>query len=444
MAGLVKRGRIWHMRLHVPKRYLMVESRQEIVRSLRTSCRTEATALLVELERSTIQQLDAKRVLYSSSTEGFQSVGRNNVTSRKQSAPVDLADIMNVIAEMRKEMALLQEFLSESSGHHTLASSRGVPHGKTLMKLADEMAALCPQTLLGKNERQLFAWKKRWRLVAKDMRRALGEDIDVGMVDADDAEKYRDWLNDSINQGRIKPQTANAYLAGASAMLKEYHKSRKNRGYTSPFRSMRFTNPFESKSRKREVPVSVVTSVLLDANKMSGLNAEAWAIVCVCIETGCRQTEVYDLPQSAIHLDEEVPWIDVEYVLEGQCVRQIKNWHSIRRVPLVGVALEAMRRFPEGFPRYRGRATFSPCVNGFLRGRGFLPRDCSIGGLRHTFETRLKNAGVSNEDRGELMGHSIERIRGREVYGDRMSLERRAELHRKIAFARTLGSAAST
>ncbi|MGY4487907.1 hypothetical protein ACVWWR_007098 [Bradyrhizobium sp. LM3.2] len=46
-------------------------------------------------------------------------------------------------------------------------------------------------------------------------------------------------------------------------------------------------------------------------------------------------------------VDAEVPYIRIE--AEG---RVLKTEHSERDIPLVGYALEAMKRHPQGFPRY--------------------------------------------------------------------------------------------
>ena len=73
----------------------------------------------------------------------------------------------------------------------------------------------------------------------------------------------------------------------------------------------------------------------------------------------------------------------------------MKNPHSARHVPLVGVALAAARRHPQGFPRYRGKSSYSATVNTYLRENALMPSaDHTIGGVRHTWESRLKKAGI--------------------------------------------------
>ena len=99
-----------------------------------------------------------------------------------------------------------------------------------------------------------------------------------------------------------------------------------------------------------------------------------------------------------------------------------------------GVALAAARRQPNGFPRYRYKRSYSALINGYLRGHDLMPSPKhTAGGTRHTWESRLKAAGIASDDRGEMMGHSVASARNRELYGDEMPLERKLELTQAVA-----------
>jgi integrase len=65
------------------------------------------------------------------------------------------------------------------------------------------------------------------------------------------------------------------------------------------------------------------------------------------LETGARPSEIINLSKARIVLDAEIPYIRIQ--AEG---RLLKTDHSERDIPLVGLALEAMKRHPNGFPRY--------------------------------------------------------------------------------------------
>jgi hypothetical protein len=177
---------------------------------------------------------------------------------------------------------------------------------------------------------------------------------------------------------------------------------------------------------------------------LDDLNDEAADITIIEAETGCRQSEIYNVPPEDIYLDHPIPHFLIRNVepddLGGTEGREIKNKHSKREVVLVGIGLAAMRRHPSGFPRYRGTVGPSALVNNYFRSHGLFPSsEHTIGGLRHSLESRMKVLGLHPDDRGDMMGHSVQSARKRELYGDAMPLE----VKHLIASAIALGDALS-
>lgn len=127
-----------------------------------------------------------------------------------------------------------------------------------------------------------------------------------------------------------------------------------------------------------------------------------------------------------IHLNVSVPYI--EFVEEG---RKLKTERSARKIPLVGVSLEAIREFPDGFPRYRkSSATLSATVNKFLRENGKLETpEHTLYSIRHSFEDRMIEADVDERIRRDLFGHRL----NRERYGQGASLEKVAATIERFA-----------
>jgi hypothetical protein len=126
-------------------------------------------------------------------------------------------------------------------------------------------------------------------------------------------------------------------------------------------------------------------------------------------------------------------------VLEGEDKRELKMQSTSRAIVLQGPALEAMRRHPKGFTKYRGKASYSGDVNNYLRNNKLfpsLPEETTdryvISGLRHSFEDRMDKASMTNEERAQLMGHSISKLRGRPVYGAKLELIMRSLLQELV------------
>ena len=127
------------------------------------------------------------------------------------------------------------------------------------------------------------------------------------------------------------------------------------------------------------------------------------------------------LTANTIRLDHNVPHISIEP--EG---RQVKSKYARRMIPLLGVSLEALRAFPEGFPRYReSSASLSATVNKFMRENGLMESDNhTLYSLRHSFEDRMLAAGIDDRIRRDLFGHRLTRER----YGDGASLEQKQQM----------------
>jgi len=185
---------------------------------------------------------------------------------------------------------------------------------------------------------------------------------------------------------------------------------------------------FKEGDSKKRPPFSVkwIKEKLLAPGALDGLNPEARAILLVMINTGCRPSELAALTANTIRLDHNVPHISIEP--EG---RQIKSKHARRTIPLLGVSLEAIRAFPEGFPRYRtSSASLSATVNKYLRENGLMESDAHVlYSLRHSFEDRMLAAKIDERIRRDLFGHRL----SRERYGDGATLEMDQDLLQPVA-----------
>ena len=111
-----------------------------------------------------------------------------------------------------------------------------------------------------------------------------------------------------------------------------------------------------------------------------------------------------NLTAARIVFDAPIPFIRIR--AEG---RVLKTEHSERDIPLVGLALDAMRRHPSGFPRYfdKGSNLSATLMKHFKR-HSLLPSERhSIYSIRHSFKDRLKAVEAPEELIDEMMGHRL-------------------------------------
>lgn len=144
------------------------------------------------------------------------------------------------------------------------------------------------------------------------------------------------------------------------------------------------------------------------------------------VNTGARPSELVALSAGAIDLTSNTPTIEI---IESPD-RVLKSDNAARKIPLLGISLEAARRNPAGFPRYDKAASWSNAVNKFMRENGILetPKHSAYS-LRHAFQDRLQNVNCPDRTRKELMGHAIEGV----VYGDGADIANKADWISKIS-----------
>lgn len=301
-----------------------------------------------------------------------------------------------------------------------------------LSGLYDEFETLMAPSLGAHSPNQRKKWGQKYKRAVKFFQETLGEDKPLAKLTRADGLKLRKAWQERIDKDRIDIGTANKSMGHIGAML---HQVELAHQLGTPPIFDKLAIPGHKEGQRAPYTAEFVKSRLLAKGALDGLNAEARAVVWVVAELGMRPVEVCNLLPENIHLKAKVPHITVRPV-----DRVLKTDQSERDMPLVGAALEALTRFPRGFPRYHDNGgSLSAAVNKFLKEHGLtqlrdLPgvgkRTTTLYGLRHTFEDRLTAVDAPEKMIAALMGH-----KGfREKYGEGPSLEHKLEWLQKIAF----------
>ncbi|WP_035679505.1 tyrosine-type recombinase/integrase, partial [Bradyrhizobium liaoningense] len=169
-----------------------------------------------------------------------------------------------------------------------------------------------------------------------------------------------------------------------------------------------------------------IVNKLLAPGALDAMNEEERAAFLVMINTGARPSEIINLRAAHIHLESNIPHIQVR-----PDERVLKTEFSWRDIPLVGISLEAMRQFPDGFPRYRDNGdAFSAVVSKYLADHGLRESERHTAySLRHGFKDRLRETDATDELKDELMGHDTKKPK----YGDGHGLHLKLKIIEKIA-----------
>ncbi|WP_417244560.1 DUF6538 domain-containing protein [Celeribacter sp.] len=435
MSKPVLRGTMWYLKRRVPKRYASVEPRSVVWASLKTDSYSVALqksagvwlsyiegweALLAGRDGNAAEKFRAAQQL--ATVRGFQFLSIDQV----EQAPLE--DVLRRIEASRGADGAPDEVVAAA-----LLGAVEEPRLR-LSGLVDHVEQLSAYDNRFKNREQMRLWRSPRLRAVNNLISALGQDMVVIDVGSAEARKHKSWWQARRAKEGQSAETANKDFAYMAGMLARFYEDLEDDDPPRPYARISIHDRHAKPSQKREVPVDWIVEKWFAPDALSGLNDEARDILLISIETGCRQNEIYNLPASAIRLDDPIPHLRIAHELSENPEerREVKNLPSHREIPLVGVALAAAKRHPEGFPRYRNKSSYSASVNKYLRNNGLLPEGVTIGGTRHSWEGRMKRAGYEMDDRGELMGHSLKARRGREVYGDGMTLSDRLHVAQEI------------
>ena len=257
---------------------------------------------------------------------------------------------------------------------------------------------------------------------------AVVGDLDLSRISRADTLAFKEWWKDKIREDGLTAYSANRSFSDIAGMLSVIDNALLT-NFHGVWEKLRIKETAATKlARRPPFPIEWVRDVILKPGALDGLNEQARAIVEIFCETGARPTEICNLRPEDIHILAEVPHIEVA----ERDDRVQKTKYSVRRIPLVGVALKAAKQHPQGFPKYRDKeATLSAIVNKYMKHHGMRPTDDhTFYSLRHTFQDRIENAGASERMQADLMGHEF----GRPIYGDGSEMKRRLAFLESIAF----------
>ena len=437
------RGKTYYLRMRVPAEFAEVEPLHEINRSLRTRDRVEAEAQCAIMRAALINDWRARRAVNVSDTRAIfdTSIELLNGWGMTFSPMNDL--LTGPLDELLSRIEAIASIDPTSAAAPAVLGAIDLPDA-SLHEIAERMPDLKEAEIRAKNPRQRREWWGNYKRAAKDFTTVIGERT-VLRISEQDATDYEDFWKKRAQSGQVTSNYANKQIRYVRQMVDAHFceirlaKSKRVNIFKGLGVKKLAYEPSDNDRRKLPLPEKWVCGSLIGNRVLEGLNQEASDIAVIAAICGCRASEIYDLPEEDIHLDDPIPHIMLRVVLEGDSKRELKRQSTSRAVVLQGPALEAMRRHPKGFIKYRGKASYSGDVNKFLRDNNLFPPlpvgktgRYVISGLRHSFEDRMDSARMSNEERAQLMGHAISKLRGRPVYGAELELPLRALLQELV------------
>jgi integrase len=415
-----KKGTLY-LYMRVPKRYAAVEPRKLVWISLHTDSPSVAKTKEAVTWEQMLAAWEAKLAGDTADAEQRFQAARDLAEARgfRYMRAEQVAKLP--VEELRDRFKAVPGFKAQPDNPDMLEAAALLGGAKepplTVSKALELYWTLAKDKTFGKSEDQLRRWKNPRIKAIKNLIAVIGDKA-IQDITGDDMLDFRNWWMERLEEEDLTPNSANKDLIHLGEVLKTVNRM-KRLGLVLPLTDLSFK---EGDSKKRP-PFSTkwITEKLLAPGALDRMNPEARAIMLIMVNTGCRPSELAALTRNTIKLNDNVPHISIEP--EG---RQIKSKYARRTIPILGVSLEALRAFPDGFPRYReSSASLSATVNKFLRENGLMESDQhTLYSLRHAFEDRMLAAGIDDRIRRDLFGHRLTRER----YGDGATLEHKQQL----------------
>jgi integrase len=430
------RGDTWHYVRRVPKAVRHIDNRTLIYRSLDTDSRKVArqrrdicadednqrwNEIMPNRFPSTPKDANYRDASHRARSKGFNYQPMENLVS--QNTVTDLLHRLIALEPLKDSPQKKEERDADALLGSVKTPSVTITEAMDLYLseiVADELSSKSPEQITN------FSKIKR-RAVANFVN--LNGDIDMRDITREHAHAVRKFWHERIHpKDGSKPMSGSSGNKDLGSLRKLYRRYFEHIGEEereNPFRNMRF----KDKILTKVMPFKDdwVRSHILAPDVFEGLNRQGALLCMALIETGCRPSELANIRPENIRLNAEVPHIRIRPTKD----RELKSGASVRDIPLVGVALEAMRQAPNGFPHYRDRSyLLSASLTKAFKARGLLPsKQHRIYSFRHSFESRMLEAGLDFGLRCTLMGHR----NPRPEYGDGGSLAYRRDELLKIA-----------
>jgi len=241
--------------------------------------------------------------------------------------------------------------------------------------------------LRGKSADQLRKWRNVRKRAIANLAALIG-DLPIAKISRTHALEFRRWWLARIEDESLDIGTANKDIGTLNALINGVDEKHQL-GLTRSFGALRLRG--EKHNPRVPYAPEFVEHRILAPGALDALNPEARAITYLVAVLGMRPSEACGLVAGTIVLSHDVP-----HIIIAPTARQIKNRAAARSLPLIGLALRIMSKFPGGFERYRdGPDALSATVNEALGAANLRPTpEHTLYSLRHTFQDLLTAAEV--------------------------------------------------
>lgn len=338
-----------------------------------------------------------------------------------------------VTAPVEDSIGMLGPLLEEYAGMPNpdpimIATTGGViePPAVTMREALEQFQTDSGDLWLNQSHR---ARQKKWnkyKEAVTDFEKEMGADLDVLKLTKKQVYQYRSKLLERVTAGLIKVDTVRKKLMWLRVIVRHTYEIAEMKDDSSPFENLRTIKGIGDEEKRLPFEGDETVQIRKHLTEV-GANPEMIAVCSVLENTGATASEIVMLSKDDIVLNAEIPHI---LIRPNEHRSMLKTDNRIRAVPLVGIALEAMKRFPEGFPTYRldngnGGGKLSDDANHLIQ--QVFP-DKGTYGYRHRMADLMKAQLVEYSYRTAIMGHGGGKKMIGDHYGTEVPLEKKLEI----------------
>lgn len=290
------------------------------------------------------------------------------------------------------------------------------------IRLSDILKIYLKTHTRGADEAFIKKTSRDWNMLTK-----LVGDIEFSKLTRAHARQLVDDLTDNkFKTGSIR-RTLNTLGAITRKAITELEISK-----ADPFKSITIQNEGNDKEEGKVATPEQLREIV--TTFMAKKNSAVAMIIILQMELGTRISEISGLGLDDIFLNEEIPYI----YFRDKPWRSLKNNVSERRVPVSGIALEALKaalvltRTNQGifnnYAKSNGGTAASAAINAQLKKWGLKSHD-----FRHTMKDRLREIGCPKDIRDAIQGHGSNDIA--DNYGQGHSLQTMLNWIKKVEFS---------
>jgi len=413
IQNLRLRGTIFQFNLRVPQHLLGNYGKQFIRFSLGTNDLAVATRMVEQATRKYQSEFKVLTEGTKLTPESVATAGRMLAEQYKNDAEVfDLVvahpALMKYVGRTDDLGNSVEPCLSEYLQPHEAYASQ-LLNAPDVFRLSNALKLYFETHQKGTEKLFITKVSRDWKILTD-----LVGDIEFSKLNRAHARQVVDHLTHKGNKTGTIRRTLNALRAVTRVTITELELTR-----TDPFASLTITGENKDKS---SATIAGPTQLVDIAKTLLADVTSAPALISILqMELGTRVGEVSGLGVDDIFLNAEIPHV----WFRERPWRTLKTRESVRKVPLIGIALEAIKlalKLPrnglglfEQYAKPRGNDAASGAVNKRLQPWGLTSHD-----FRHTMKDRLREVGCPKDIRDAIQGHTSGDVA--DTYGEGHSL----------------------